>query len=86
MGLAFVLAQEPDFVHCAVARWRECPVCYRHARYCGHTRDQMIAALLPRKKCATCEGVGTVIRSNDMAIIGCPFCTSAQPPHIEDTT
>ena len=28
------------------------------------------------KVCSTCEGVGTVIRASDTAIIGCPACRS----------
>ncbi len=50
LDLPFLLKQEADFHQCRPARGRICPVCQQHARYCGHTRDEMIAALLPRQQ------------------------------------
>jgi len=49
MDLQFILRQDADFHICRQSRGRICPVCELHARYCGHTRDEMIAKLLPRR-------------------------------------
>jgi hypothetical protein len=48
--LEYALRQAADFHVTRAARERICPVCGLHARYCGHTRDEMIAALLPRRQ------------------------------------
>jgi phosphoribosyl-dephospho-CoA transferase len=49
MDLQFAPRQDADFTSCRDARRRICPVCELRARYCGHTRDEMIATLLPRR-------------------------------------
>jgi len=47
LTLDYLLVQAEDFHHCRPSRGYACSVCGKHARYCGHTRDQMIEALTP---------------------------------------
>lgn len=46
--------QTPDFHHTSAARGIACPVCTKHARYCGHTKQEMVWALsggtIPHRK------------------------------------
>jgi hypothetical protein len=43
MTLEWLLEQEPDFHICKASRGMACPVCEKNARYCGHTKEQMVA-------------------------------------------
>lgn len=45
MTLEWLLDQEVDFHTTRAARGIACPVCGKHARYCGHTREDMIQKL-----------------------------------------
>lgn len=43
--LEWLLAQDDDFHMCRAARGVACPVCHKHARYCGHTKADMVRSL-----------------------------------------
>jgi hypothetical protein len=46
--LEWLKTQAADFHTREASRSIACPICHKHARYCGHTRDDMIAHLTPR--------------------------------------
>lgn len=50
--ITYLRAMSPDFHTTSHARGRICPVCSKHARYCGHTHADMMAFLQRPKELA----------------------------------
>ena len=84
LTLEYLLKQEDDFHICRPSRGYACTVCGKHARYCGHTKAQMVDALVhasyPEITPAMSAAMGAwlALTARERQALACWFCPSCQ--------